>query len=122
MRRLGGLAFLVVKFFAIQLVTCKFKCARKRVKNKTMSERVHLCLKSGFGQVPLSHFRRNRVKRCIGAVADSISGCRRVLAREAKGLIGGVSLSMVLVLFIYFLCLPTNLVLVTVDLLFVPGV
>jgi ATP-binding cassette subfamily B protein len=120
MKLLFTLTGILAAIFAVRLVIYCIGYTQGQIGGADVSNRIRLFMGDKIKKIPLSRFTKSKMGEYINVVSGDISNYENILTHKLGDIIKNISLSLLMILFVFAVYPPAGLVASIADLMLVP--
>lgn len=114
----GGIAVI----FLLRLMIYSFGYVKGQIGGARVSKEIRLFLGEKLRKIPLSRFQKSQTGEYINAATQNVNSYEQILTHKMGDIIKNLTLSVMLVVFVATLYVPSALILLIAELLFLPAI
>lgn len=114
----GGLALI----FLLRLIIYSFGYVKGQIGGARVSKQIRLFLGDKLRRIPLSRFQKSQTGEYINAATENVNSYEQILTHKIGDIIKNLTLAVMLVIFVAALYVPSALILLAAELLFIPAI
>nr|WP_288830261.1 ABC transporter ATP-binding protein [uncultured Clostridium sp.] len=118
MKITGGIAVI----FLLRLIIYSFGYVKGQIGGARVSKQIRLFLGDKLRRIPLSRFQKSQTGEYINAATANVNSYEQILTHKIGDIIKNLTLAVMLVIFVATLYVPSALILLAAELLFVPAI
>ncbi len=114
----GGIAVI----FLLRLIIYSFGYVKGQIGGARVSKQIRLFLGDKLRRIPLSRFQKSQTGEYINAATANVNSYEQILTHKIGDIIKNLTLAVMLVIFVATLYVPSALILLAAELLFIPAI
>ncbi len=114
----GGIAII----FILRLMIYSFGYVKGQIGGARVSKEIRLFLGEKLRRIPLSRFQKSQTGEYINAATANVNNYEQILTHKMGDIIKNLTLSVMLIIFVATLYVPSSLILLIAELLFLPAI
>jgi len=118
MKITGGIAVI----FLLRLIIYSFCYVKGQIGGARVSKQIRLFLGDKLRKIPLSRFQKSQTGEYINAATENVNSYEQILTHKIGDIIKNLTLAVMLVMFVATLYVPSALILLAAELLFIPAI
>ncbi len=118
MKITGGIAVI----FLLRLIIYSFGYVKGQIGGARVSKQIRLFLGDKLRKIPLSRFQKSQTGEYINAATENVNSYEQILTHKIGDIIKNLTLAVMLVMFVATLYVPSALILLAAELLFIPAI
>lgn len=112
----------IAVIFLIRLIIYSFGYVQGQVGGASVSKHIRLFLGDKLRKIPLSRFQKSMTGEYINVATENVNSYEQILTHKMGDIIKNLTLTVMLIIFIATLYIPSALILLAAELLFIPAI
>ena len=121
MNRVLALTGIIAVIFLFRILIYSYGYTKAQIGGARVSKNIRLFMGDHLKRIPLSRFTRGQTGDYINTITSDVNNYEKILTHKIGDIAKNFALSLMLIVFVMTIYFPAGLILLTADLLLIPG-